>query len=85
MPFLRNLFGSTTNHKDRTELIVLITPRVVSNVDEARQVTEEYTRQFQSLAPMRKEMEHQPPPPPPPPPEATTEPLKSQENPPHDP
>ncbi len=85
VPFLRNLFGSTTNHKDRTELIVLITPRVVSNVDEARQVTEEYTRQFQSLAPMRKEMEHQPPPPPPPPPEATTEPLKSQENPPHDP
>ena len=30
IPFLRNLFGNTTNHKDRTELIVLITPRVIT-------------------------------------------------------
>ena len=59
MPFLRNLFGSTHNTNDRTELIVLITPRVIKNSDEGRQVTEEYTRQFQSLAPMRKEMERQ--------------------------
>ena len=90
VPFLRNLFGTTTNHQDRTELIVLITPRVITNVDEARQVTEEYTRQFQSLAPLRHEMEQQQQPPPPPPqqpppqPGATTEPLKSQENTPHD-
>jgi general secretion pathway protein D len=52
VPILRNLFGSTTNSNNRTELIVLITPRVISSVDEARQVTEDYVRQFQSLAPM---------------------------------
>ena len=80
VPFLRNLFGTTKNHKDRTELIVLITPRVISNSDEARQVTIEYTRQFQSLAPMHSEM-HQgaAPPPPPPPPAAVTEPVKPEE------
>jgi len=66
--------------KHRTELIVLITPRVISNVDEARQVTEEYTRQFQSLAPIRHDMDRQAPPaPPPPPPAAVTEPLKPEE------
>jgi general secretion pathway protein D len=38
---------------DRTELIVLITPRVISTIDEAREMTEDYSRQFQSLAPLR--------------------------------
>jgi general secretion pathway protein D len=52
---LRNLFGSTTNSNNRTELIVLITPRVISSVDEARQVTEDYARQFQSLAPLQRD------------------------------
>ena len=78
VPFLRNLFGNTTNSKDRTELIVLITPRVISNVDEGRQVTSEYTRQFQSLAPMHKDMQSAVPLPPPPPP-ADTEPVKPEE------
>lgn len=53
VPGLRNLFGSTSKSKNRTELIVLITPRVISNSDEARQVTEDYSRQFESLAPLR--------------------------------
>ncbi len=53
VPVLRNLFGTTTKSSNRTELIVLITPRVISSVDEARQATLEYTRQFQSLAPLR--------------------------------
>jgi len=90
IPFLRNLFGNTTNHKDRTELIVLITPRVISNADEGRQVTEEYTRQFQSLAPLRPDpaavhpIAQPPSPPPEPPPAATTEPVKPQEDTSHD-
>jgi general secretion pathway protein D len=76
VPFLRNLFGNTQNSKQRTELIVLITPRVIRNSDEGRQVTQEYTRQFQSLAPMRKDAEQSAPPPPPP---AVTEPVKPEE------
>ncbi len=53
IPILRSLFGNSTNHRDRTELIVLITPRVVSSVDETRQMTVDYSRQFESLAPLR--------------------------------
>ena len=86
VPFLRNLFGNTKNSKLRTELIVLITPRVIRNSEEGRQVTEEYTRQFQSLAPLRNDMPKSalPPPPPPPPPPAVTEPVKPEEGTPND-
>jgi general secretion pathway protein D len=85
VPILRNLFGSTANHNDRTELIVLITPRVIRNSDEGRQVTEEYTRQFQSLAPLRRESEQRSAPPPEStPPPAPAEPAKSEENSSHD-
>ena len=82
VPFLRNLFGNTKNHKDRTELIVLITPRVIRNPEEGREATIEYTRQFQSLAPMHKDAEQAPPPPSPPP--AVTEPVKPEEGASHD-
>jgi general secretion pathway protein D len=34
-------------------LIVLITPRVITNGDEAKQVTDEYQRKFESLQPYR--------------------------------
>ncbi len=81
IPFLGKLFGNTRNHKDRTELIVLITPRVISSTDEARQVTQEYTRQFESLTPLRPASMTPPPPPPPPPPEVPApEPVKPQED-----
>ncbi|MEO7934784.1 MAG: type II and III secretion system protein, partial [Dokdonella sp.] len=56
IPLLGNLFSSTGKKTQRTELIVLITPNVVSNSDEAREVTEEYKRQFQSLVPLRSEV-----------------------------
>jgi general secretion pathway protein D len=56
IPIIGKLFGETTTGSQRTELIVLITPQVVSNSDDAREITEEYKRQFQSLAPLRSEM-----------------------------
>ena len=49
IPGLRWLFGSTSKTKDRTELIVLITPRVVSGANQARQVTDEYRQQMQLM------------------------------------
>ncbi len=52
IPFLGNLFGTTSKHHTRTELIVLITPRVITNSDEAREMTGEYEKKFQSLAPL---------------------------------
>lgn len=63
VPVLKNLFGSTSHTKDRTELIVLITPRVISSVDEAREATLEYSRQFESLTPLNVRKDETPPPP----------------------
>jgi general secretion pathway protein D len=69
VPVVRNLFGATDNTRDRTELIVLITPRVISTVDEAREVTADYARQFESLKPLRPTSATQPVAPQSPPPE----------------
>lgn len=60
VPVLGKLFGSTSRSHQRTELIVLITPEVVSNSDEAREITEEYKRQFQNLNPLRGEPQSTP-------------------------
>ena len=49
VPGLRWLFGNTSRSKDRTELIVLITPRVVTSAAQARQVTDDYRQQMQLL------------------------------------
>jgi len=53
IPVLGRLFGTTDHKRDRTEMIVLITPRVVTNSEDAKQVTDEYQRKFESLAPLR--------------------------------
>jgi general secretion pathway protein D len=53
IPVLGNLFGSTSKTRQRTELIVLITPRVITSSDEAQQMTQEYEQKFESLAPLR--------------------------------
>lgn len=51
IPGLRWLFGNTSKSKDRTELIVLITPRVITSSSQARQVTDDYRQQMQLLRP----------------------------------
>ena len=43
--------GNTGKSKDRTELIVLITPRVITSSSQARQVTDDYRQQMQLLRP----------------------------------
>ena len=53
VPLLGKLFGSTNKHRDRQEIIVLITPRVITNPDEALDLTREYEQKFESLAPLR--------------------------------
>lgn len=42
IPVIGRFFGTTNNESSRTELIMLITPRVVRNFDEARNVTAEF-------------------------------------------
>jgi general secretion pathway protein D len=53
IPVLGNLFGNSDKTHTRTELIVLITPRVVVNADDARDMTQEYEKKFESLVPIK--------------------------------
>ncbi|HKS70236.1 MAG TPA: hypothetical protein VJQ45_07440, partial [Ktedonobacterales bacterium] len=55
IPVLGRLFGTTNRKRDRTELIVLITPRVIRSSEEARQITDDYQREFESLKPLQAE------------------------------
>ena len=52
IPVLGGLFGYQGNTKTRDELVVLITPTVVRNPLEARQLTDEYGRRFRALEPI---------------------------------
>jgi len=54
IPLLGKLFGNTQKRRQRTELIVVITPQVIANSQDARTVTDEYRRQFESLRPLPK-------------------------------
>ncbi len=59
LPLLRHipvlgpvLFNSTDKENDRTELIVLLTPRVIRNETEAESVTSELLRKLKAVEPM---------------------------------
>jgi len=54
IPVFGRFFGTTSDTLDRTELIMLITPHVVRNRDEAKQVTEDFKK---SLSAVRNELE----------------------------
>lgn len=47
------LFGNTTAAKDRTELLVLLKPRVLRTIDDGRAVTEELRAKIRTLEPFR--------------------------------
>jgi len=53
VPLLGRLFGNTSRSRNRTELIVLITPRVIRGGADAKQMTDDYQSKFESLAPLR--------------------------------
>jgi general secretion pathway protein D len=53
IPIIGGLFGNADKKSNRTEVIVLITPRVITNADEAREMTQEYQKKFESLAPLQ--------------------------------
>jgi len=52
IPVFGNLFKTTEEVERRTELLVLITPRVVRNRSEALEVTEELRRRLSTLGPL---------------------------------
>jgi general secretion pathway protein D len=49
IPGIGKLFGQTSNEDSRTELLVLITPRVVRNRDDVRSITEEFRQKLPQL------------------------------------
>lgn len=49
IPVLGGLFGTKSNSVDRTELIVLLTPHVVDNLQKSRAVTDELKRELPAL------------------------------------
>jgi len=52
IPVLGHLFGDTHDDGGKTELMILITPHVVENVQQARAVTEELRRKLPAVQPL---------------------------------
>jgi general secretion pathway protein D len=52
IPVLGNLFKNTTDTQRRTELLVLITPRVAASRQDSREITEELRNRVRALAPL---------------------------------
>lgn len=49
IPLIGPLFGGTTRNKDKSELVVLITPRVVNSRQDASLITDEFRRKLSSI------------------------------------
>jgi general secretion pathway protein D len=49
VPVIGPLFGQTIRKKDRTELVVLITPRVVKSKQDSRQISDEFKRKLTGI------------------------------------
>jgi len=52
IPMVGKIFGSTGSEYARTELLVLLTPRVVSNRADAYEITEEFKQNMRGLEPI---------------------------------
>ncbi|MCC8476001.1 type II secretion system secretin GspD [Xanthomonas arboricola] len=53
LPVVGALFGSKTRDNNRREVIVLITPSIVRNPQEARNLTDEYGQKFKAMEPLK--------------------------------
>ncbi len=60
LPLFGPLFGTTQDTKERTELLVLLTPRVVRDAGEARAVTRELRERLYGLESLRKQFARKP-------------------------
>jgi len=49
LPVIGDLFGSTTMKSERTELVVLLTPRIVDNQVKGREISNEFRRKLTGL------------------------------------
>jgi len=51
LPWIGPLFGTRTNAKSRTELVIFLTPHILRTSDDARRLTEELTRRLTAIRP----------------------------------
>src|SRR5690606_16422525 len=51
LPLIGSLFGTRSTSTDRSEVIVLLTPSIVRNPQQARDLTDEYGRRFRAMRP----------------------------------
>ena len=49
LPVVGSLFGTTANFKTRTELVVVLTPRVIANAADARKITQDFRDKMKGL------------------------------------
>ena len=54
IPVLGGLFGRQTSSTARTEVIILLTPTIIRDVNEARTLTDEYSRRFRAMEPLHR-------------------------------
>ncbi len=62
IPILGAAFGTQSFRRNRTELVLVITPRIVNDTVQARQVTEELRRKLPALESLLPKMPKNPPP-----------------------
>ena len=54
IPLVGSLFGTKTLNNDREEVLVLITPTVIRDPNDARKLTNEYGSRFKALEPLKQ-------------------------------
>ena len=54
IPVIGGLFGTQTSRTNRNEVIVLLTPTIVRNPQEARDLTDEYGARFRAMEPLQR-------------------------------
>ncbi len=54
IPVIGGLFGRQTSSTARTEVIILLTPTIIRDVNEARSLTDEYSRRFRAMEPLNR-------------------------------
>lgn len=58
IPVIGSLFGRQSSATNRSEVIILLTPTIIRNPQEARDLTDEYGRRFRALEPLNRTPKH---------------------------
>jgi general secretion pathway protein D len=58
IPIIGGLFGQQTAGTSRNEVIILLTPTIIRNPQDARDLTDEYSRRFRAMEPLNRAPKH---------------------------